>query len=322
MQSQQFQDILNAIPLLTKQQHNILLNNLFWQDSSTDIASSIEDGFVKAPKCPHCDSEELQRWGIRSQRQRYRCKVCRKSFNSFSGTPLARLRHPEKWSQYLEGMTHSLTLRPAAKQCGITLRTSFRWRHRFLQAIEADQAPELRGITELDETFFRESFKGQRKNLPRAARKRGNDKKTDCRKIPVIVARDRERHTVDGVLNNETADELCRHVNGRINIEAVVCADGSLAHEKLARKLGFIFKELVTSSGQRVLEGVFHLQHVNAYHSHLKGWIAGIFHGVATKYLPHYLGWRRALSEVEPLTSNRLVNKIMGFMRVQPLNAT
>ena len=84
----------------------------------------------------------------------------------------------------------------------------------------------------------------QRKNLPRPARKRGNDKKTECRKIPVMIARDRTGSTVDGVLDNESGDELCKHLNGRINIETVVCADASLAHEKLARKLGFIFKEL------------------------------------------------------------------------------
>jgi len=238
--------------------------------------------------------------------------------NAFTNTCFARLHHPEKWAQYLEGMTHSQTLRPAAKECGITLHTSFRWRHRFLQAIEQDQATEITGIAELDETFFRESFKGQKKNLPRPARKRGNDPKSECRKIPVMVTRDRSKNTVDAMLQDESADELCRHLNGLIDIEAIVCADASLAHEKLARKLGFIFKELVTSSGQRVLEGVFHLQHVNAYHSHLKLWITGTFHGVATKYLPHYLGWRRALTGNDSLTVGRLINRILEFMHLQP----
>ena len=215
-----------------------------------------------------------------------------------------------------------MTLRPAAKGCGVTLRTSFRWRHRFLRVIEHDQAPELSGITELDETFFRESFKGQKKNLPRPARKRGNDKKSECRQIPVMVARDRGKHTVDGVMDNESADELCRHLSGRIDVESVVCADASLAHEKLARELGFIFKELVTSAGQRTLDGIFHLQHVNAYHSHLKQWIEGVFHGIATKYLPHYLGWRRALTGRSALTYDRLANKILEFIRFQPFKAT
>lgn len=315
MQPQQFQSILNALPLLTVQQQEILTNALSEKDSPHNIERCIEDSFGKAPKCPHCGSEDLHRWGIRNKRQRYRCKACRKTLNSFSKTPLARLRHAEKWSQYLDGMTYSLTLRPSAKQCRINLKTAFLWRHRFLQAIESDQAEELNGILELDETMFRESFKGQKRNLPRTSRKRGNDKKTKPRKIPVMVARDRSNHTVDGVLENESADELCSHVNGRINIEAIVCADASLAHEKLARKLGFVFKELVTSSGQRVIDGIFHLQHVNAYHSNLKKWIFGIFHGIATKYMGHYLGWRRALTESKPLNIDRMINKVVSLMR-------
>ncbi|MCZ8064208.1 MAG: IS1595 family transposase, partial [Silanimonas sp.] len=40
--------------------------------------------------------------------------------------------------------------------------------------------------------------------------------------------------------------------------------------------------------------GAWHVQNVNAHHSRLKGWIAR-FHGVATSYLPNYLGWFRAL---------------------------
>ena len=63
-----------------------------------------------------------------------------------------------------------------------------------------------------------------------------------------MIARDRGKQTVDGVLENGSAQELCRHLNSRINIETVVCADASLAHEKLARTLGFTFKELVPES--------------------------------------------------------------------------
>jgi hypothetical protein len=37
-----------------------------------------------------------------------------------------------------------------------------------------------------------------------------------------------------------------------------------------------------------------HINNVNAYHSRLKQWLSG-FNGVATKNLPNYRGWRRAL---------------------------
>lgn len=63
MKSQQFQDILNAVPLLTNQQRNTLLNVLSEKNFPSDIAKTIEESFVRAPKCPHCGSEPLQRWG-------------------------------------------------------------------------------------------------------------------------------------------------------------------------------------------------------------------------------------------------------------------
>jgi hypothetical protein len=37
-----------------------------------------------------------------------------------------------------------------------------------------------------------------------------------------------------------------------------------------------------------------HINNVNAYHGRLKQWLSR-FNGVATKNLPNYLGWRRAL---------------------------
>ena len=120
----------------------------------------------------------------------------------------------------------------------------------------------------------------EKKDLPRPARKRGGSKKVDCCKIPVMVVRDRSKRTVDGVLETGSPDELCHCSNGRISMTAAVCADAHLAHEKLARKLGFVFKELVTSSGEHIKEGIFHLQYVSACHSTLKGWLVGIFHSV------------------------------------------
>ena len=50
---------------------------------------------------------------------------------------------------------------------------------------------------------------------------------------------------------------------------------------------------MTLKSGVRV-RGAFHVQNVSAYHRRLRGWMER-FHGVATFYLPNYLGWRRAL---------------------------
>ncbi len=327
MKNNQFRQFLNDVASLSPQQLGILQQALTaapnQPKSNLNLESLIEHNFASDPSCPYCGNSHLQRWGIRVGRQRYRCKQCGRTFNAFTETPLARLHHDHsgQWLQYLREMTHSLTLRATAKVCGITLKTSFSWRHRFLQVIDKDQATGLEGIVELDETFFRESFKGQRQRLPRPARKRGSDK-VKARRIPVMVARDREDNTVDGVLENESADALVHCLRGRISVDAIVCADASLAHESLARKLAFPLKELNTSAGKRVLEGIFHIQHVNAYHSHLKQWIRNTFHGVATKYLSHYLSWRRILSSRNTLTVGGFVTGLAEHWGVQPFRGT
>ncbi len=244
MRSNLFQSFINSISSLTSEQRDILNNTLQSpkiQNSDTvettnsdsvsseltpnkahsipDLEMTVLSCFEKHPQCPKCKGHEIHRWGVRNGRQRYRCKTCVVTFNAFTDTPLRRLRQPRKWNKYLTGMTYSMTLRASAIEYDINLKTAFRWRHCFLEVINDDQAKELCGITELDETFFRESFKGQRDGMPRPTRKRGNDPHK-ARKVPVMVARDRNRHTVDGILNNESADELCRHLNGRISIEA------------------------------------------------------------------------------------------------------
>jgi hypothetical protein len=54
-----------------------------------------------------------------------------------------------------------------------------------------------------------------------------------------------------------------------------------------------VHKHLSQRAGVRV-QGAFHIQNVNAYHSRLKSWIAR-FNGVSTRSLPLYLGWFREL---------------------------
>jgi len=62
---------------------------------------------------------------------------------------------------------------------------------------------------------------------------------------------------------------------------------------RAARALGIEHHAVNTSRGER-RRGPWHIQNVNAYHSRFKPWLMR-FHGVATSYLPNYLGWFRAL---------------------------
>ena len=55
------------------------------------------------------------------------------------------------------------------------------------------------------------------------------------------------------------------------------------------------------------------LNNVNAYHGRLKEWLRR-FHGVATKNLPNYLGWRRTLEALgQNATSNAMILGAIGM---------
>lgn len=74
------------------------------------------------------------------------------------------------------------------------------------------------------------------------------------------------------------------------------------------------------AKGVRV-RGPWHVQGVNRWHASLKGWMVP-FHGVATKYLGHYLGWHR-LTEGRKATlqPGEFIQVAVGKKRFQPPTA-
>lgn len=57
-------------------------------------------------------------------------------------------------------------------------------------------------------------------------------------------------------------------------------------------------------------KGIFHIQHVNNFHSRLKTWIRR-FQDVATKYLDNYLYWFRWLEIDKHLAFEKQVEQML-----------
>ncbi len=172
MDHTEFKEYLSRLEELSPAQKRKLSHVLRIKDEGEAVVETLEKRFSGDEHCPHCKHNQFQRWGRSHGMQRYRCKSCQKTFNAATGTPLAHLRKKEKWLEYSKAMVDGLSVRKAARKCGIDTTTSFRWRHRFLRGLRDKKDSSLKGIVEADETFFLESFKGSR-NLERRARKRG-----------------------------------------------------------------------------------------------------------------------------------------------------
>jgi transposase-like protein len=284
----------------------------------TSAVSSIGQHKVAVTGCPHCGQSDVVRWGKASGLPRYRCKGCARTFNALSKTPLAKLRMREKWGEQAGAMIEGVSLAKAARRCGVHYTTAFRWRHRFLAALSADKPKTLSGIVESDETFILESFKGKRSGLRRKARKRGGSsakRGLSAEQIPIIVARDRHGATTDAVLPRLNRASIAAALNGVVTKANAFCCDGGGAIVAFARRAEIVAHVLPRPGKPDPLAPDYHLNNVNAYHGRLKEWLRR-FHGVATKNLPNYLGWRRALEALGSSVSATAI--ILGAMGVGP----
>lgn len=305
MNQQQFQNILQQVPNFTDKQLVNLEVALSQRDPIQQIIQELEQRLINTPECPYCHSSIINRHGKTDNKQRYRCKNCNKTFVATTNTPLARLRHKEKWHDYFQCMLEGKVLRTIASELLIDLKTSFRWRHRFLRVASYTKAETMEGIIEADETFFPYSEKGS-SNLTRKPRKRGGIKGKGRKSedwVPVVTVRDRAKNTYEAILPHVTTKALTEELKGKIEADSVLCTDGNPVYLQFSENNNLIHKRLNISKGIKVIEKVFHVQNVNSYHSRLKVWIAR-FHGVATKYLSHYLGWFRFMDTTKKCNQN------------------
>lgn len=272
--------------------------------------------------CPRCQApgEQLRSWGYSHGLARMRCRACGKTSNALTGTPLAHLRKREQWLRYGQALIEGVSVRQAAQGCGVDKNTAFLWRHRFLEAAATHRPAHEGGIVEADETFFLESFKGQRK-LHRAARKRGGVG-AYWERIAVLVVRDRSGQTADFRLGGIDASHITAVLRPLVDKDAILCTDGARVYQTVARTLGLTHKAINVQQGIRVIGGAFHIQNVNAYDSRLKQWM-GRFHGVATKYLENYLGWRRMLERYpQSISPTACLCEALGRFQSQQLIQT
>jgi len=128
----------------------------------------------------------------------------------------------------------------------------------------------------------------------------------------VLIVRDRSGVTYEAILLRVTASALADELVPLLDSDVILCSDGHRSYQTFARESGISHRPINLSAGNRVIDKAFHVQNVNAYDSHLKGWITR-FHGVATKYLDHYLSWQRWLdSHEKALNPQQFLREVVG----------
>ena len=205
---------------------------------------------------------------------------------------MAHLRKKERW------MIEGKSLAKTAELCGVHSTTAFRWRHRFLRSPAADKPRTLSGIVEADETFVLESFKGRWVRSSAQGPQTGREGRTSgpppgqhshsCR--PRSERRDLRRGSAPG-RQRFGGDSPRRRCHAR---QSFGRRRGPGDRRLCRQSRDCLPRRAVAGQTDRRGTPHLHINNVNAYHSRLKQWLKR-FNGVATKNLPNYLGWRRAL---------------------------
>jgi len=184
-------------------------------------------------------------------------------------------------------MLEGKSLRACAREVGISLPTSFRWRHKILSAIQGlEGGINFSGITEADELLMQYSEKGRRYKSPE---EKEQAMKTVHPNVAVLVMTDREgnllfKHTGENkVQNSQIKEELKR----RVSENNLICF-----------KPNDEFKQAVMESPskkvivRRKTKGLA-IYSVNVAEKKITNFLVWMmrFRGVATKYLQNYLMW-------------------------------
>lgn len=288
-----FQNILHEVANLNYAQLKKLRHEVQSSIANNQVGQAIADHEETISNCPHCDSQELSRWGMTKQGiQRFKCKSCSKTFNALAGSPLYRMKKSEKWIDYTKLMWHGVSIRKSAKELKINLKTSFRWRHVFLKSPAKSGVSELTGIIEADETFLPESFKGKR-TIERPSRKRGGGR---IKQVPILLALDRTGAITHQVLERNTKKNIKAALTPLLSAGSVLCTDGNQSYKGIAKDLKVDHKRLIGLDNQYVIDGVYHIQTLNNYMMRWKAWLRR-FNGVGKDYIESYLSWFRFMEQ-------------------------
>lgn len=319
MRRNRLNGIVRAIQTMSWVERGELMKRLRVAQAGQQADEIVEQRQQALSMCPHCSDMHVVRNGTAGGLQRYKCRGCGKTFNSLTRTPLARLRHRSLWLEQAQALIDGLSITKVANRLEVARSTAFRWRHRFLALPDHVKSGVFAGIVEADETCWLKSNKGQCaaiRALRRPARRRGGratQRGMTSEHDIVLVVRDRSGACTDQIVEALDTAHLAAVLQPLLARDAVLCTDGSAALAAAARHIG-VEHHAINANDRLPYIGPWHINNVNGYHSRIKNWM-NRFHGVASSYLHHYLGWFRALDRFSPvggLQPNALLRMAVG----------
>lgn len=280
--------LISRIDLLSEQEIISLLNavTLITKKNTLD----------PKPDCPYCGSRAIIRYGHKCGKQRFFCKFCGKTFVPTTHTIMSNSHFPEEiWREVIKDTVRGNAIDYTAKRIGCSHQAVFDMRHKVLLALQ--QLPEvsevcLGDVSEFDETFVLDCYKGKRLDSsitrkPRKhgakAKKRGISSEYVC--ICTGIQRKGDALAVSVNRAKPSAGELISIFEGHIADGTLALCDGLRSYHALPGIADCTVKDCTDPDGADSC--FYNLNTVNGFHSYIKQRYV-FYRGVASKYINRY----------------------------------
>lgn len=255
---------------------------------------SADQSLPNRPDCPYCSGQRIIKYGHKDGKQRFLCKDCNKTFMHTTNTMMAYSHQSRSvWLDFIRNTLEGISLDESAECLGFSHTTAFNMRHKILTALEdwLKQNPVmLSEVSELDETFVLESFKGKKlpESVDRKPRKHGAKASTpgiSHEYIAICTGVQRDGGVISKTVNRAkpSSTEIAEIYEGHIADGTLVLVDGLRSYNALKTVANCSIKDVVNEED----DPVFNLNTVNGLHSFIKN-TYNQYRGVATKYLNRY----------------------------------
>ena len=226
--------------------------------------------------CPSCSSQSFRKHGHCLGIQRYRCKECGRCFKETVNTPLHWIHNKQKMVQYAETLPEHISIRKTATRLGISVSTSFTWRHKILSSfmsLSPNPATSPAGACQI---IMPHSYKGKRIIPEKPAPVSRTILVTDARGIPclqLLPGKCTAFKTSQILASSLSTSASVAHNHAHLLTRAVQMSGRHTVEHRVLRK------KLVAQAVSIQNKIVFWMER---------------FNGVATKYLQQYWNWFRA----------------------------
>ncbi len=242
-------------------------------------------------KCISCESLRITRitskgklnkkTGKRSpDRELYQCNDCRFQFTTTTGTVYHDTHLPlSKWFLAIALITESkkgISANQLSRALSVNYRTAWYLAHRIRKAMVDANAPKLKGIVEIDETYIGGKQRGNKgklknKDVVIGVRERGGP-------LRMVQTPDNKTDTVYQVIADHVAKDA-----------QAIMTDESAVYNFRDTQFRNVRHERINHKSKIYVRGDVHTNTVESAFSLFKRGLTGAFHKVSLKHLQRYL---------------------------------